>query len=180
MTFFVVVIAIVLLMIAVGAIMQHFDKPAAGAASKHLDADTSSAHAETAISGAADSSRTLKSGTFLARPAKERSPNQKRRLSSPDIVAFSERHGIPLDRFFDAAGMTKAEYAREMESVGAIIAYNVVRCDTQVLLPLIYVKVKQLLALRLGSAALEAAPVTFASAMRRMTCISERVSRPNQ
>ena len=34
---------------------------------------------------------------------------------------------------------------------------------------LIYVKVKQLLALRLGLAALEAAPVTFASAMRRMT-----------
>ena len=39
----------------------------------------------------------------------------------------------------------------------------------QVLLPLIYVKVKQLLALRLGLAALEAARVTFASAMRRMT-----------
>ena len=37
----------------------------------------------------------------------------------------------------------------------------------KVRLPLIYIK--QLLALRLGSAALEAARVTFASAMRRMT-----------
>jgi hypothetical protein len=132
-TFFVVVIANVVLMMAIGAIIQHFDKSAADASPKQQpDTDKSSAHAATAISGAAASARSSKSNTFLTRQAKTRFPfsdvNQKRPLSSPDLVAFSERHGIPLDRFFDAAGMTKAEYAREMESVGAIIAYNVTRC----------------------------------------------------
>ena len=36
-------------------------------------------------------------------------PKQKGTLSSPELVSFSERHGIPLDSFFDAAGMSKAD-----------------------------------------------------------------------
>ena len=68
-------------------------------------------------------------GRRPARPARKKrsrpSDTRLRRTTSQELVAFSERHGIPLDNFFDAAGMSKAEYARQMEAVGAIIAYNV-------------------------------------------------------
>lgn len=53
---------------------------------------------------------------------------ERQRFLSPELIAFSQRHGIPVDQFFDARGMSKAEYVRQMNVVGAVIAYNVSPC----------------------------------------------------
>jgi T5orf172 domain len=44
------------------------------------------------------------------------------------LVEFSNRHNIPIDLFFDAHGMSLAEYGPKMEAMGSIIAYNVSPC----------------------------------------------------
>ena len=48
---------------------------------------------------------------------------------SSDILEFSRRHGIPLDKFFDASGLRRADYASAMTAAGAIIAYNTKPCS---------------------------------------------------
>jgi hypothetical protein len=41
---------------------------------------------------------------------------------------FSERHGIALDKFFDAAGLRRSDYAKSMHESGFVIAYNTTPC----------------------------------------------------
>ena len=48
---------------------------------------------------------------------------------SSDLIEFAARHKIAHEKFFDAAGMTRSVYIREMEINGAIIAYNVTPCQ---------------------------------------------------
>ncbi|WP_334511593.1 GIY-YIG nuclease family protein [Bradyrhizobium sp. AZCC 1693] len=127
MTFFVVIVVIVVVLIVVGAVAERFTKPATDATPKP-DTDKVPYGAIAASPGSAAPVGLSKYGSSQARPAKKRDVNQRQTLS-PDLDAFSQRHGIPLDRFFNAAGMTKAEYARRMESIGAIIAYNVTPCS---------------------------------------------------
>lgn len=45
------------------------------------------------------------------------------------LAQFSQRHNIPLDKFFNAAGMNKAEYTLAMAESGAIVAYNTTPCE---------------------------------------------------
>jgi hypothetical protein len=127
-TFFVVLIVNVVVLMVVGAIAERFTKPAADATPKQPNADK----VPVAIAASAAAPVGLsKSGSAPARPVKKRSrPSDVnlRRTSPPELIAFSERHGIPLDRFFDAAGMSKAEYSSQMASIGAIIAYNAEPC----------------------------------------------------
>jgi hypothetical protein len=132
-SFFVVLIVVVVLLFVIGAIAERFTKPAADATPKRPNADKVPHVAIAPSVGTAGSVDLSEDGRSPWRPArKERSrPSDvnQRRTSSPQLVGFSERHGIPLDSFFDAAGLSKAEYARKMEAVGAIIAYNVKPCS---------------------------------------------------
>jgi hypothetical protein len=47
---------------------------------------------------------------------------------TPDQLAFLDRHKVPLDRAFDATGLTRAEYSERMKALDQWIAFGVAPC----------------------------------------------------
>lgn len=56
-------------------------------------------------------------------------PRKQQIQLPPSIQTFSKQHRIPLEKFFNAAGMKRAEYSQKMQAKDAIIAYNVTPCQ---------------------------------------------------